>query len=108
MKDPPTKHQKAVPAKIAYNIYSKQHSYLIIDLLQPVIGAFFFYMRSCEYSKTPKRETNRKILRKGDVKFYRKHRKITHSSILFYLLEKLYPTFQVHKNSINNYTVTQR
>ena len=49
-------------------------------------------MRSCEYSTTPKGEDKRKrILQKGDIRFYRKRRELFHDSGILHLADKVSP-----------------
>ena len=54
----PTKHQKAIPAKLVLNIYKRNDTHLNTAIGQLITGAFLFGMRSCEYSTTPKGEEN--------------------------------------------------
>ena len=54
MLDPPTKHQKSIPEKLVLNIYKRKNTHLNTVIGQLIAGAFFFGMRSCEYSTTPK------------------------------------------------------
>ena len=48
--DPTTKHQKAIPGKIVLHVYRKTNTHLETSIVQLIAGAFFFGMRSCEYS----------------------------------------------------------
>ena len=62
---------------------------------QLIAGAFFFGMRSCEYFTTPKGEDKgTRILQKGDIRFYRKCREISHDSGILHLADKVSPTFR--------------
>ena len=45
---PPTKHQKAILAKLVFHIYRKQHSHLSTAIGKIIAGEFFFGMQSCE------------------------------------------------------------
>ena len=73
-----------------------------------VAGAFLFSMRSCKYSASPKGwHKQTRILRKGDIKCYRKRRKLPHSSRRLNLVDKVSLTFRTQKNGVNNATVTQ-
>ena len=104
---PPTKHQKAILDKIAPHIYSKHHYHLNTFVGQLAAVVFFFVMKTSEYSTTPKGETNKKrILQKGDIKFYRKQRKLTHTTSYIHLAEKVSLTFCTHLKGTNNKTVT--
>ena len=79
--------------------YKKQYSHLRTDIRQLIVGDFFFGMRSCKYSTTPKVEHKRtRILRKGDIIFYRKRRELPHISRRLHLEVKVSPTFRKQKN----------
>ena len=54
--DPTTKHQKDTPAKLVLHIYKLTNTNLNTAIGQLTAGAFFFGMRPCKYSKTPKGE----------------------------------------------------
>ena len=54
--DPPTKHQKDIPAKLVLHLYKRTDTHLNTAIGQQNTGEFFFGMRSCEYSTTPKWE----------------------------------------------------
>ena len=78
--DPPTKHQKGIPAKLFLHINKRTDTHLNTAIGQLITGAFFFGIRSCEYSTTPKGEDKRThILQKGDIRFYSKYRELSHN-----------------------------
>ena len=56
MLDPTTKHQKAIPENLVLHIYKWTNTHLNSAIGQLIAGAFFFSMRSFEYSTTPKGE----------------------------------------------------
>ena len=86
----PTKLQKPIPDNIVLHIDRKDHSHLSTSTGKLITGDFFFDMNSCEYSTTPKGENKRThILRKGDIKFYRKKYKIMHSRSHIHLEDKV-------------------
>ena len=68
--DPPEKRQKAVTPLLLRKLYasgrSKDDPHAVVADL--VIGAFFFAMRSCEFSKTP-RAGRTKCITLGDIVF---------------------------------------
>ena len=67
------KYQKAIPEKLVLHIYSQTNTHLNTAIGQLIAGAFFFGMRYCKYSQTPKGEDKRKhILQKGGINFCRK------------------------------------
>ena len=79
--DPPTKHQKAIPSKLILHIYKRTDTHLNTAIGQLIEGAFFFGMRSCEYSTSPKGEDKCTcILHKVEIRFYRKRRELSHNS----------------------------
>ena len=70
---PTTKHQKAIPANLVLLIYKQTNIHLNTFIFQLTVGAFFFGMRSCDYSTTPKGDDKRtRILQKGDIHFLHK------------------------------------
>ena len=65
-------------------------------------------MQSCEYSTTTKGEDKRtRILKKGDIHFYRKRRELSHDSGTLHLADKVSLKFRTQKNGVKNATVTQ-
>ena len=73
-----------------------------------ITGEFLFGIQSCEYSNTPKGEKKlTRILQKGGIQFYRKHRELPHESGIFHLSDKAYPTSRTQKKGVKNTTVTQ-
>ena len=105
--DPPTKHQKAIPAKLILHIYKRTDTHLNTSIGQLTAGSFFFGMRSCEYSTTHKGEDEcTRILQKGDISFYRKRRELYHDSGILHLADKVSPTLRTQKNGVKNATVS--
>ena len=65
-------------------------------------------MQSFEYSTTTKGENKQThTLQKGDIRFYRKRRELTHNSGILNLDDKVPSTFHTQKNGVKNDTVTQ-
>ena len=107
MLDPPTKHQKAILEKLFLHIYKHTDTHLNTDIGQLIAGAFFFGLRSCDYSTTPKGEDKRTcIIQKGDISLYRERREIYHDSGILHLADKISLTFCTQKNGVKNATVT--
>ena len=105
---PTKKHQKYIPEKLALHIYRQTNTDLNTAIGQLIAGAFFFGIRSCEYSTTPKGENKRtRILQKGGIHSYRKCRKISHDSGILHLSDKVSLIFLTHKKGVKNATVTQ-
>ena len=68
--DPPTRHQKAIPANLVLHIYKQTNTHMNTAIGQLIAGSFFLRMRSCDYLTTPKREDKLTgILQKGDIRF---------------------------------------
>ena len=106
--DPPTNHHKVIPANLVFHIYKKQYSHLSTAIRQLTEGAFFFGIWSCKYYTTPKGKHKWTcILRKGDIKFYRKQRELPHSIECLNLADKVSPKFRTHKTGVKNSKVTQ-
>ena len=51
--------------------------------------------------------TRKRILQKGDIRFYRKRRELSHDSGILHLADKVSLTFCTQKNGVKNSTVTQ-
>ena len=106
--DPPTRHQKSIPAKLVLHIYKRTDTHLNTAIGQLIAGEFFFGMRSCEYSTTPKGEDKfTRIFQKGDICCYRKRKELSHNSRTPQLADKVSPEFCTQKNGVKNATVTQ-
>ena len=90
------------------HIYKWTDTHLNTAIGELISGAFFFVMRSYEYSTTPKGEDKHtRILQKGDISFYRKCRELSHDSGILHLADKVSPTFRTQKNGAKNATVEQ-
>ena len=107
--DPGTVHQKAIsPIVIKQIVRQAISSSLALDIAiaQLVVGAFFFAMRSCEYSKvTGERRT--KLLTIGNIRFYKDRRALSQDSTLLHLAESVSITFVMQKNEERDETITQ-
>ena len=59
-----------MPEKLVLHIYKRTDTHLNTAIVQLIAGAFFFGMRSCNYSTTPKGEDKRThILQRVDTRF---------------------------------------
>ena len=106
--DPPKKHQKSIQTKLVFHIYKKHYSHLSTAIGKLIVGAFFFGIRSCEYSTKPKQENKQtRILQKGDIRLYRKQRELLYSRDCIHLEYKVSLTFRTQKNGVKNSIVTQ-
>lgn len=107
--DPPEKQQKAIPFSVlrtmillaAIDITSLD--YAIAEL---TMGAFFFAMRSCEYSKSGKEESKRtRILCLRNIRFFKNRVQIPHDSPLIHIADYVDITFEFQKNDLRNDSV---
>ena len=93
--DPGTVHQKSIsPIVIKQIVTQAQSSKFSLDLAiaQLVVGAFFFTMRSCEYSKvTGERRT--KLLTLGNLRFFSDRKAVSQDSPFLYLADSVSITF---------------
>ena len=106
--DPTTKHQKYIPATLVLHIYKWTNTHMKTAIGQMIAGTFFFGMRSCNSSTTPKGEEKRtRILQKGDIHFYRKRRELLHDSGKLHLEDKVSLKFFTQEKGVKNATVTQ-
>ena len=106
--DSTIKHHKAIPEKLILHIYKRTDTHLNTDIGQLITGAFFFGIWSCDYSNTLKGEDKCiRILQKGDIRFYRKRRELSHDSGIIHLADKVSQTFRTQKNGVKNATVKQ-
>ena len=86
----------------------KKISQLSTSIGQLIAGDFFFGMKSCEYYTTPNGDNKQiNILRKGEIRFYRKQRELMHSSGCIHLEEKESLKFRTQNNGVTNTTLTQ-
>ena len=84
-----------------------KHDYCLITALGDLIAVFF--MRFCEYSKTPKSKIkSTKILQKFYIKLYKKRHKLKNNGRRIQLEEKLLRKFRMQKNGLKEATVDQR
>ena len=66
---------------------------------QLMAGVCFFGVWSCEYYINPKGEDKcTRILQKGGIHIYRKHRELFRKSGILHLADKVSPTFLTQKN----------
>ena len=73
---------------------------------QLTIGAFFFAMRSCEYTHTSGTKRT-KLLRLRNIRFFVKHREIPHLDPHLADADSVSITFEYQKNDQRNVTITQ-
>ena len=91
--------QKALPMSVLRKFFEIANSKKDIALVQLMIGAIFFAMRSCEYLKTGKEEGKRtKIIRKGKILFKKGNTVLDHSNPNLSSSDLVRVTFEYQKN----------
>jgi hypothetical protein len=105
--DPPTKHQKALPPEV-YRFRLRQAT-TPRDTARAILlaGALFYAMRSCEYSKTQRKEQKTRTIRPCDISFRIGNSEIPHSSPYLKDAESITITFGDQKTDIKDEQVTQ-
>jgi hypothetical protein len=103
--------QKAIPVSVIKQVeklYSSSKDPLQSATAQLIIGAFFFAMRSCEYSKTtsPLESKRTKILTIGDIRFFKDSEIISHNDIGLLEADIVSITFKSQKNGEKNKTIS--
>lgn len=106
--DPPAKQQKAVTCSILREM--GKHTSTLKDLATAQLssGAFFFAMRSCEYTKvTAKAEDRRtKLLCLRNLRFFYRQTELHHSDPRLAQADCVTITFEFQKNDERNDSVT--
>ncbi len=112
--DPGLKQQKALPVCV-YRMIIHQARLLLPNLSQPatavsqlLVLAYFWCMRSCEYSEvTGERRT--KLLCLRNIRFFNKNKKlIPHNSPLIFQAENVSITFEWQKKDVRDDTITHQ
>jgi len=103
--------QKAIPISVIrqiHKLYSLSGDPLSIAASQLIIGAFFFAMRSCEYSKTtsPLESKRTQILTLGDIRFFKNYQLINHNDPELQNADIVSITFRSQKNNEKNQTIS--
>jgi hypothetical protein len=106
--DPGTKHQKALPPAV-YR-FRLETARTPRDKARAVLlgGALFFAMRSCEYTKTQRSETQKtRAIRPSDITFRLAGIEIDHSDPRLHLADTVSITFGDQKTDVKDEIVTQ-
>ena len=103
--------QKAIPISVirqAHKLYSNSKDPHAVAISQLIVGAFFFAMRSCEYSKTtsPTESKRTKIVSIGDIRFFRKSKLVHHNDHTLIDADIVSITFRSQKNGEKNQTIS--
>ena len=100
---------KAIPVmliRMLWKLAKLTNAPLGIAIAQLVTLAFFFAMRSCEYSKTSSEEAKRtKIIRLRNIRFYKNNRLVPHASPNLHNADMVNITFEFQKNDERNESV---
>jgi hypothetical protein len=109
--DPNEKRQKAVPISVitkVVQIFAQSKDSLSSACAQLIVGAFFFAMRSCEYSKTssPTESTTTKLLTLRNIRFFKNSELIPHSHRALAHADIVSITFESQKNKTKFQTIS--
>jgi hypothetical protein len=105
--DPAEKPQKALTPSILRALIAVRHTTLDEAVSQLTVGAFFFAMRSCEYSKVPDSDARRtKLLTVKNIRFFRNRRELPHNDPNLHLADSVSITFEFQKNDERDITIT--
>ncbi len=103
--DPAAKHEKALPV----SFYRFLHSAAVTEFDRAIAFlctlAFFFAMRSCEYTETSVRRT--KTLTVADFRFYKDKKEVPHSDPNLHNATTVTITFRYQKNDQRDDSITQ-
>jgi hypothetical protein len=103
--DPGSKPQKALPPSVIREVATITNTPLDLAIAQLVVGAFFFAMRSCEYS-TVSGERRTKLLQVSNIRFFKNKKEVPHSSPHLHLADCVSITFTFQKNEHRDETIT--
>jgi hypothetical protein len=109
--DPNEIRQKAVPLSVINKVaqlYSDSKDSLASACSQLIVGAFFFAMRSCEYSKTtsPNESTTTKLLALRNIRFFKDSKLISHDHPNLASADIVSITFEAQKNKSKFQTIS--
>ncbi len=108
--DKPTKQQKAIPISVLRKLHSTSISALSQAVCQLCIGALFFAMRSCEYTRDHFNDKSRKtkLLRLRNIRFFRGNLLLAHASPILHKADTVVITFESQKNDDYNESVVMK
>ena len=104
--DPGPEGQKALPLNVFRCLANNTMSRRDVFLGHLLIGALFFAMRSCEYTKTSGYKRKTKLLCVRNIKFYRRNRLLSHRDNIG-SADYIAITFESQKNASKNETIIQ-
>ena len=103
--DPSVRPQKALAPSLLKEMCKDKNNPLDLANHQLCRGAFFFAMRSCEYSSVDGPERRTKRLRCCDIQFYRNKKRMSFDDPLLYLADTVVITFRFQKTDERNEVV---
>ena len=104
--DPAERPEKAITCRLLREIASVGETEEDRAVGQLTVGAFFFAMRSCEYSGV-NGERRTKLLRIRNIQFYRGRRRMHHNDRSLLSADSVAITFEFQKNDERDVTITQ-
>ena len=106
--DKPLKQQKALPVIVLKELANLLETETQRAISQLSIGAFFFAMRSCEYTKVPQAEKGRTdVIRLRCIRFFKDGRIVPHDNLDLFYSDCVSITFEMQKKDEKMDTVTQ-
>ena len=111
--DPDVQHQKAIPVSLIRSIFASASTSFEFFQAHLLIVAFFFAMRSCEYTKVSQNEIHPEASRRTKLLCLRNFRFFCGSRLLdtfhddLFSADSLSITFEFQKNDARQETVTQ-
>ena len=104
--DPAERPEKAITCRLIREIASVKETEEDRAVGQLTVGAFFFAMRSCEYSGVSG-ERRTKLLRLRNIQFYRGRRRMHHNDRSLLSADSVSITFEFQKNDERDVTIAQ-
>ena len=104
--DTGVKHEKALPISFYRHLLSSAVSQFDEDIAHLCIGAFFFAMRSCEYTKCST-SLRTKTITLQDIRFFKGTVELSHSDPLLHEATTVSITFRYQKRDERDDIITQ-
>ena len=104
--DPATRHQKCLPIGVFKKLIQNKSTPLTTAIGQLAVGALFFGMRSCEYSKVSG-DRKTKLLTVNDIRFFKGRKEIKKDTSQFYnRATSVSICFRIQKNDEKEAVIT--
>jgi hypothetical protein len=104
--DPSVQHEKALPCSFYRHLLQAAITQFDVGVAHLCIGALFFAMRSCEYTKVTG-TCRTKTLTLADIKFHRLRHQLGHLDSELHLANTVSITFRYQKRDERDDTITQ-